>query len=307
MNRSTMTRRTCLAQGAGLMLAASAAGCASPTPSDRPRKPVADMRSTDLPFGRIAWRRVGRSGPVLLAWPSLYADHRMYAALAEQMPDVQWLLVDAPGSGSSRIHAAQLSMSDSVMAARAVLDAESIERVTVVGTSWGGILGCELALAEQSRIAGIAAFNTPFDPQIPVSLRTRLILWMGGWAGDTAYFGQRVADSFFPAGFAHAHPDRLALFIEMFTHGHRHGMTTAARMVLADRMALSPRLGRIQAPVLVVAGDADALYPAESIRTQSSTLTRRTFHAIPNCGHLAPFEQPQVCATLLRPWLSTLA
>jgi pimeloyl-ACP methyl ester carboxylesterase len=67
-----------------------------------------------------------------------------------------------------------------------------------------------------------------------------------------------------------------------------------------------PLLRRLQCPVLVVCGDADALTPPECSREVAAAVPRAELHVLPACGHLLTWEQPEAVNALLRAWLARL-
>jgi len=74
-------------------------------------------------------------------------------------------------------------MHDCGQALGQVLDSLTIsEPVVVVGTSWGGLVAGEFALAHQRRILALVMLNTPVikAPEVP-SLSDRFMVWGARW------------------------------------------------------------------------------------------------------------------------------
>lgn len=65
------------------------------------------------------------------------------------------------------------------------------------------------------------------------------------------------------------------------------------------------RLGDLQMPVLVVAGELDTKFAALADRMASTIGANATLALIPQAGHAAHLEQPQTFLSTLRPWLAT--
>jgi 2-succinyl-6-hydroxy-2,4-cyclohexadiene-1-carboxylate synthase len=62
------------------------------------------------------------------------------------------------------------------------------------------------------------------------------------------------------------------------------------------------RLGRVEMPVLVVAGADDAKFGAEGARLVASIGPNATLALIPDAGHAAHLERPTEFAAVLRRW-----
>jgi 2-succinyl-6-hydroxy-2,4-cyclohexadiene-1-carboxylate synthase len=63
------------------------------------------------------------------------------------------------------------------------------------------------------------------------------------------------------------------------------------------------KLGRLEMPVLVVAGEGDAKFRALAQRMASLIGANATLAVVPDAGHAAHLEQPEAFLTILRPWL----
>ncbi|MFZ9627679.1 MAG: alpha/beta fold hydrolase, partial [Burkholderiaceae bacterium] len=102
-------------------------------------------------IGRLAVRdtgTAGSSGEVIVLWPSILADHRIYRAPIEAWRGRHRLVViDGPGHGGSGPAPGPFTMAQCGQALGEVLDALGITQpVVVIGTSWGGLVAGEFAL-----------------------------------------------------------------------------------------------------------------------------------------------------------------
>jgi pimeloyl-ACP methyl ester carboxylesterase len=74
---------------------------------------------------------------------------------------------------------------------------------------------------------------------------------------------------------------------------------------MIERAPLAPRLAGIAAPVLVIAGRHDELYPVESLRAASAALPRGRFEVV-DSAHIAVVDVPQETTALIDRFLATL-
>ena len=124
-------------------------------------------------IGTLAARDTGHKsaqGQTIILWPSILADYRIYRHQIDALRDTHRLItVDGPGHGESGHAPGSFSMSACGQALGEVLDALAIaEEVVVVGTSWGGLVAGEFALAQPRRTRAFVMLNTPVikAPQI---------------------------------------------------------------------------------------------------------------------------------------------
>jgi 2-succinyl-6-hydroxy-2,4-cyclohexadiene-1-carboxylate synthase len=68
---------------------------------------------------------------------------------------------------------------------------------------------------------------------------------------------------------------------------------------------LWPRLARLDAPVLVLAGERDEKFAAEAARLGEAIGDNATVALVPDAGHAAHLEQPDAFLAILRPWLAS--
>src|SRR2546429_189188 len=68
----------------------------------------------------------------------------------------------------------------------------------------------------------------------------------------------------------------------------------AHRLHLVERLDLGPRLSRVSAPAVVLAGDRDLLVSPHSLQQLSSGLPNSRGEILSGCGHLAFVTHPQL-------------
>jgi pimeloyl-ACP methyl ester carboxylesterase len=229
--------------------------------------------------------------------------------------------VDLPGSGRSPL----AGRSPSVSGAAAFLDRfvrdDVGEPVLLLGNSLGGIVGLEYARARPSQVTGVvlldatqplgrggdlrvaAALLATLVPRLPQRLLTALRA-----RGEAE---QQVRDNLRLAfGDADAVPDDLVAVMAEQRRGegpeHDAAFVSVARSIvgLLARPRAHRRLFRdVEAPVLMMHGEADPIIPVRWARTSAAANPGWRFHALPGVGHMPQAERPDVVAKLLLEWL----
>ena len=195
-------------------------------------------------------------------------------------------------------------MHDCGQALGEVLDELTIrEPVVVVGTSWGGLVAGEFALAQPRRTLAVVMLNTPVikAPDGP-SLSDRFVVWGARWIHATAAYRNGVAKAFFlPATI-----ERGGVVQEDFHHHLRQAdgaaISQAVRSVLVDREPLAHRMNEIKAPTLFVAGRQDAMYPVDVLQRAAQALPNGHFVAL-DTAHISVVDDPLTVTALIDDFL----
>lgn len=306
-----------LRAGCWLGTAAFVQACAAPAaPADTPGAGATEVPAPQLgapqrvatAVGTLAFWDAGSGARVLVLWPSILSDHRQYAAqIAQWRRDYRLIVIDGPGHGASGASPSGFSMAQCARAVAQVLDRAGVRRAAVIGTSWGGLVAGEFALAYPERAVGIAMLNTPFyvAPGGP-DFSDRFVAWGARWIHGTRLFSDGVARAFFlPATRQRGGP-----LLDGF-HDHIHAadgaaLAQAVRSVLLDRDELAPKLPRIGVPALVVAGTEDGMYPLDKAREAARSLPRGEFAAV-NSAHISVVDAPQATQEVVDGFLARLA
>ncbi|MEO0936540.1 MAG: alpha/beta hydrolase [Pseudomonadota bacterium] len=256
-------------------------------------------------LGRLAVREVGQGAVTALLWPSIFTDHRIYDAIVPQLAGTaRLILIDGPGHGGSAGPRRVFSMQACATAMAQVMDAKHIQRAVVGGTSWGGMVGAELALAMPERVAGLVMANTPTRiGQRRPSVATRLIALGARWAARAKGFQDGVARSFFSAGAVGPH---LQSFRAMLRASDGPRLGAAVRSVLLHADPLEPRLEWLIPPTLVIAGKDDAMYPLEHQAKAAALAPNGRLVVLPG-RHISAVDAPDDMAKALRLFLADVA
>ncbi|MHA6204686.1 alpha/beta fold hydrolase [Dyella soli] len=250
--------------------------------------------------------RAAASSEVLVLWPSVLADHRIYdAQVADLREHHRLILIDGPGHGASGPSSGRFSMEQCADALSQVLDTlQIVKPVVVIGTSWGGLVAGEFALKHPGRTRAVVMLNTPVF-KTRARWRDSFVSWGARWLKFTNRYVQGVADAYFM-------PEtrkRESAFMEGFRK-HIRGVSGAAlsravRSVLLEREDLASRLNSIAAPTLFVAGTHDSMYPVDDLRHAAAQLTRGRFIELPT-AHLSVVDAPSETTQAIDSFLTEL-
>ena len=161
-------------------------------------------------------------------------------------------------------------------------------RFALAGTSYGGNLAMEVALAAPERVTALWLMGcNPAAPQA------------GG--PDLAAGLEATPDAVFDmlAGLV-VHKDAAAQAAIFMAMAKRVGGPAGAAQAraLAVRREAASRLGALTMPALVLWGEQDALVPVAVGQTLAAGLPHAQFEVLPGCGHLPTLEKPAESAAM---------
>jgi 3-oxoadipate enol-lactonase len=244
-------------------------------------------------LGELAIHQVGDAATALVLWPSIFTDHQIFAPLAQTLAHrFRIVMIDGPSHGQSTGIARSFSMAECGGAMEDVMDQLSIERAVVGGTSWGGLVGAELALAKPHRVLALILMNTPFDlNRASPGLMARFISFGARWMLRLRLFRNGVAKSFFSARTLSGNQNYLSHFHNMLSSAAPTHLAHSIRSVLLESTPLFHRLSDISVPALLIAGKQDDMYPID--RQVAAALQMKNARFEPVSGkHISAIDSP---------------
>ncbi len=255
--------------------------------------PVLLLHGGGTDSARLSWE------PMLTA---LAANHRVFAP-------------DMPGYGESQFNStAACTLADYPGFVAHFMDALGLERASLGGISMGGGISLGLCLTYPQRVDRLVLINSyglqdkaPYAflsylmVQMPWLIRwsyasMRSSRWMARWALRSIFYsaqamGEDLVDQVFEAI---KHP----LAGEVF-----HRFQSSELLPSRLRTVYMPRLGEIQQPVLLIHGQNDTLVPVRYARMAHERLPDSRLEVIPQCGHWAQREKPELVNRLVTDFL----
>ena len=208
------------------------------------------------------------------------------------------ILVDFLDQGRSGRMDSPFDQSIQAEVALALLDHLGIDKVCVLGISYGGEVALRLAISHGERVERLLLFNTT----------ARTGPWLGD-IGDAWNLASGDADAYYLTTIP-------VIYSPQFYREKQDWMVKrreALRPVFGDPDFIQPmirltnsarnydvtdRLGEIQAPTLIVSCQQDYLTPVEEQQLLHQRIPNSHYAVIPGCGHASMYEQPVLFAEL---------
>lgn len=232
------------------------------------------------------------SGPPLVLLHSFLCSGRMWDRQLEPLSARHRLInIDLRGHGRSGVIEGPFTLYDLVDDVIAVLDEMEIESATWAGLSIGGMIALRAALRSPARVSRLLLLDTDGGPEKGwIRLKYRGL----GWIARTIGLGPirpQIARQMFGVTTRREQPRLVVDWTEIFSANHIPSVLWTLES-LVTRDDLTPELGGIDVPALVVVGREDASLPPERSRALAAALPGAELVEIDGAGHLSALEQP---------------
>ena len=238
-----------------------------------------------------SWRDFGpRDAPTVVLLHAIATNAELWAA---QIPVwsqfARILAVDLPGHGASAPRPQINSLDQYAHALAELLASASIEDVSIVGLSFGGMIGQAFALNYPQRVRSLVLSNT--SARTPAEMKE---IWMRRQA-DAATQGMpaQVAttlERWFTPQFRESallEVERVASMIRRTTY---EGYAAAIEAIRG--LDLLDRLRELEMPVLVVGGRQDKAATVQVVEAMAARLPNGRKLVLDDAAHLSNIEQP---------------
>lgn len=268
-----------------------------------------EKRTIDVEGMSTGYLTAGAGSPILLlhgvgtsarewSWvlPGLARNHLVYA-------------VDLPGYAGS-VEPPDYAPAFTASFINSFLDAVGVERVTVVGNSFGGLTALHLALSEPERVSALvladsAGFGRAVNPALAavtlpgagdaakVLSKTPLVASQRAFGRALLLFARpwRIPPRWLKEQYQLAQTPN---FMEATLESIRSVVNPAGQ-----REVLLDQLHRLRMPTLVVWGIEDRVIPYWHANVAVARLPKGTLVSIPGCGHLPHVEQASRFVSIL--------
>jgi len=241
--------------------------------------------------------RGGRGAPVLVLPPE-FAPSRWFPYHDALAAHFQVFAPDHPGFGQSERPEWLEGIDDVVLHYVDLLDLLGLETVSVIGTSLGGWIAAELAVAYAHRVTRLVLVGAG-GVRVEGVERFDVFLHPIEETLQHLFYDQSRAPQLLPT----------EMGPEVIVRAY-HDSTTLARLTWNPYFynpKLERRLRRIRAPTLVLWGENDRFLPLPHGEAYARLIPGARLQIVPECGHFVPFEQTEVFVSAATDFLSAPA
>ncbi|MBX9964296.1 MAG: 3-oxoadipate enol-lactonase [Burkholderiales bacterium] len=231
-------------------------------------------------------------GPWLVMSHSLACNLAMWDAQVSALRGrFKVLRFDTRGHGGTDAPAGAYTLDQLADDLQALLDSLGVAKCSYMGLSMGGMIGMTHALKYPGRFDRLVLCNTTsrVGPEAAP-------IWKGRIDAVTAKGMEAVVDGtltrWFTAPFLARKPEVASRVGTMIRETPVAGYVGCCHAI--PKIDLNDRLGAVQCPTLVIAGDQDVGTPVEMARAIQLAIPGAQLAVIPSASHLSNLEQPEV-------------
>ena len=184
----------------------------------------------------------------------------------------------------------------------AVLDASGIERAVWCGLSMGGYILFEVLRRHPERVLGVMLCDTKAEPDTPEGKAGRDEMVRVAEREGPAAIAERLLPKLLGPTTRAQRPHVVAAVRAMAERLQVAGIVGALR-AMRDRPDSQPLLEKISVPTLVLGGSEDEISPAVGMRAMAQRIRGARYVEVPEAGHLAPLERPELVNGALEDFL----
>ena len=178
--------------------------------------------------------------------------------------------------------------------AKALFDSLGVEKVHLVGTSYGGEIAMKMAIIYPELVSSISVIDSvsELDPVCEG--------FVVGWKalcdtmdGETFFYG--MAPSIYGPKFMENNKEMLAARAKAIKNnpdGYLQGQKVLYDTFAKD-VTMTGELHKIQCPSLILCGEEDILKPPKFSKIMADNIQGSEYITLPDCGHVAIFEKPK--------------
>ena len=230
------------------------------------------------------------SGPPIVLIPGLAGGFELLGPLARSLAaDHHVFSYQLRGENDCFVLRHPFDLDDLVEDLAELLDSLKLEKPTIMGLSFGGIIALKFAIRYPYRldrliVQGVGArYERGLIQQIASTVLSRFPL-----PADSPFVNQFLNLLF------GGKPKQDALFDFVTRQIWQTDQSVMAhRFRLVEELDIERQLRHIKAPTLVLSGDRDVLVSPKSLTSLCDDIPNVNFARLPNCGHLAFVTKPE--------------
>ncbi|MCE1188424.1 MAG: alpha/beta hydrolase [Ignavibacteria bacterium] len=209
---------------------------------------------------------------------------------------------DLRGLGESTVGDGQYTVEQMVDDALMILDAEGIEKAVICGLSMGGYITLRALERNPERFSGAILCDTKAEADTNAGKINRA----AGIKKVNSSGPEHYVRDFLPTTVYQPSIERLGgKYTTLLNDCLKNGAIgiKGCLLAMAARTDTTRALPHIQVPVLLVCGEHDSFSSPAIMQEMAGLLPQSTCIIIPEAGHLAPFEQPELANSAIRDFL----
>jgi pimeloyl-ACP methyl ester carboxylesterase len=255
---------------------------------------------------KLVYEIRGTGMPVMLVH-GFTEDRRIWDPLLKGMEEkYQWILPDLPGSGESALNKSFSTLRDFGDALNAILEAEKINEIILIGHSMGGYISLAFAEKHPEKIRGLGLFHSSSYPDSEEKKESRNKNIRFIQKNDPLLFIEQAIPGLFSESFKAAHPEEIRKLIDRYANFSRESLVLYLE-AMKNRPATTGVLNSISKPVLFIMGEEDKAVPIKDSLEQCHLPGISYIHILTHAAHMGMIENTFLCNSFIDQFLSAFS
>ncbi len=244
------------------------------------------------------------NGPPLLFVHGFPLDHQMWHGQIEAFSqDFRVIAPDLRGFGDSEANLEDVSMATFADDLASLLDVLLVDQpVSFCGLSMGGYVAWQFWKRHRPRLDKLILCDTRAAADSREAAEARRETAERVLEQGTGMLVDTMIPKLFSTKTRNTNPAIVDATATVIRNANARGVAAALRG-MAGRPDVTSWLPDVQVPTLVICGQHDAISAVSEMQTLADQLPEATFVVIPECGHMAPLEDPEYVNQALRTFL----
>jgi pimeloyl-ACP methyl ester carboxylesterase len=248
---------------------------------------------------------LGSGMPVMLVH-GFTEDSTIWHPLLGEMGDkYQWILPDLPGSGESSCNKSLSELTDFAGAIHAILEAENIPELVLIGHSMGGYISLAFAGKCPEKILGLGLFHSGSyaDSTEKKEAREKNIRFIQ--KNGSALFAEQMIPGLYSDHFKSEHPEEIRKQIEKYSFMDPDSLVLYLE-AMKRRPATTTALQTITKPVLFIMGEEDKAIPVNDSLEQCHLPRVSYIHILTRTAHMGMIENTNLTGSWVKRFLEEI-
>jgi pimeloyl-ACP methyl ester carboxylesterase len=259
--------------------------------------------------GRSLYYEEHGAGPeaIVFAHGLLWSGRMFEAQVGALKSRYRCVTFDWPGQGQSEVTRDGYDMDTLAADAAALVKQLSAVPCHFAGLSMGGFVAMRMGIHYPELVRSLILMETSADPEPPENIpKYKLLSLISRWLSMRLVAGKTMQIMFGQAFLNDpARREQRERWKGYLLANNQTGIARALKGVI-EREGVYEKLGKIQAPTLVIVGEQDvATVPAKAERIQQAIPGARLVR-IPNAGHTSSVEEPEAVTRAIEEFLAGL-
>ncbi len=265
------------------------------------------MRKQQLYKGEpLVYEIRGAGLPVMLVH-GFTEDRRIWYPLLKGMEEkYQWILPDLPGSGESAFNHSFATLTHFSDALNAILEAEKINEIVLIGHSMGGYISLAFAEKYPEKTKGLGLFHSSAYPDSEEKKESRNKNIRFIQKNEPSFFVEQAIPGLFSERFKAEQPEEIRQLIDRYANFSRESLVLYLE-AMRNRPATTEVLKSISQPVLFIMGEEDKAVPIKDSLEQCHLPRISYIHILTHAAHMGMIENSFLCNSFVDQFLSAFS